>query len=144
MPIGTNLQITVGAKTDTLHGTAWTGEIEILGIYDGKFHEPQPRHGGATDCDQGSTVVVRHQSGLTIMVTTRRQPPFSLKQLTTFDVNPEDFHILITKGVNAPIAAYKPVCKEIIRANTPGVTTADMELLNYQHRRVPLYPFEEV
>ncbi len=144
LPIGTNLQITVGAKTDTLHGTAWTGEIEILGIYDGKFHEPQPRHGGATDCDQGSTVVVRHQSGLTIMVTTRRQPPFSLKQLTTFDVNPEDFHILITKGVNAPIAAYKPVCKEIIRANTPGVTTADMELLNYQHRRVPLYPFEEV
>tara|TARA_B100000700_G_C14987422_1_gene829555 strand:- start:1530 stop:1769 length:240 start_codon:yes stop_codon:yes gene_type:complete len=79
-----------------------------------------------------------------MMLTSKRQPPFSIKQLTTFNVDPSEFHILITKGVNAPIAAYKPVCRKIIRANTPGVTTADMGHLNYQHRRVPMYPFEEI
>ena len=78
------------------------------------------------------------------MVTSRRQPPFSLKQLTTFGVDPAGFHILITKGVNAPIAAYQPVCREIIRANTAGVTTADMNHLDYKNRRRPLYPFEEI
>ncbi len=141
---GDKVAIEVGAKTDDLHGVPWTGDVQILGRYDGKFYEPQPRHGGATDCDQGPTVVVRHASGLTIMITSKRQPPFSLKQLTAFEVDPASFHILITKGVNAPIAAYKPVCSEIIRANTPGVTTADMNHLDYKSRRVPLYPFEEV
>ncbi|MBA63299.1 MAG: hypothetical protein CMJ76_13155 [Planctomycetaceae bacterium] len=142
--VGDVVQISVGAKTDRLHGTSWKGEVELLGKYDGKFFEPQPRHGGATDCDQGDTVVVRHASGLTIMVTSKRQPPFSLQQLTSFNVDPIAFHILITKGVNAPIAAYQPVCREIIRANTAGVTTADMSQLDYKHRRRPLYPFEEI
>ena len=77
------------------------------------------------------------------MVTSRRQPPFSLKQLTTFGVDPADFHILIVKGVNAPIAAYEPVCKYLLRVNTAGSTTADMKLLDYQHRRRPLFPFED-
>ena len=141
---GATVEIVVGAKTDQLHGSPWRGKVELLGKFDGKFFEPQPRHGGATDCDQGDTVVVQHESGLTIMVTSRRQPPFSLKQLTTFGVDPAGFHILITKGVNAPIAAYQPVCREIIRANTAGVTTADMNHLDYKNRRRPLYPFEEI
>ena len=141
---GATVEIVVGAKTDQLHGSPWRGKVELLGKFDGKFYEPQPRHGGATDCDQGDTVVVQHESGLTIMVTSRRQPPFSLKQLTTFGVDPAGFHILITKGVNAPIAAYQPVCREIIRANTAGVTTADMNHLDYKNRRRPLYPFEEI
>ena len=142
--VGEEIELRMGAKTDDLHGEPWQGTVEILGKYDGLFYEPQPRHGGATHCDQGTTVVVRHQSGLTMMLTSKRQPPFSIKQLTTFNVDPAEFHILITKGVNAPIAAYKPVCRKIIRANTPGVTTADMGHLNYQHRRVPMYPFEEI
>jgi len=141
--IGDLLSISVGGKTDNDHGEPWCGEVKLGGLYDGKFHEPQPRHGGATHCDQGATAVLRHESGITIMVTSRRQPPFSLKQLTTFDVDPADFHILIVKGVNAPIAAYEPVCEHLLRVNTAGATTADMDQLNYQHRRRPMFPFED-
>jgi len=141
--IGSDLRVSVGGKTDNDHGEPWCGEVKLVGLYDGKFHESQPRHGGATHCDQGATAVLRHESGITIMVTSRRQPPFSLKQLTTFGVDPADFHILIVKGVNAPIAAYEPVCKYLLRVNTAGSTTADMKLLDYQHRRRPLFPFED-
>jgi len=144
IPIGGRTAVCVGGKTDDLHGEPWQGEVELLGRFDGKFHEPQPRHGGATHCDQGATTVVRHDSGLTMMLTSRRQPPFSLHQLTTFNVDPSTFHILIAKGVNAPIAAYEPVCQHVIQVNTPGATTADMNHLAYQHRRRPMYPFEEI
>lgn len=141
--IGDILSVSVGGKTDDDHGEPWCGDVKLVGLYDGKFHEPQPRHGGATQCDQGATAVLQHESGITIMVTTRRQPPFSLKQLTTFDVDPADFHILIAKGVNAPIAAYETVCKHLLRVNTAGSTTADMDQLDYQHRRRPMFPFED-
>ena len=70
--------------------------------------------------DQGPTAVIRTDHGLTIMLTSRRMPPFSLRQLTTHGILPEQFHLLVAKGVNAPVAAYKEVCKHFIRVNTPG------------------------
>jgi microcystin degradation protein MlrC len=50
--------------------------------------------------------------------------------------------LLVAKGVNAPVAAYKEVCKHFIRVNTPGCTTADITQLTYRHRRRPMFPWE--
>jgi microcystin degradation protein MlrC len=132
----------VGGKSDKLHGPPLEVEATVEGLYDGVFEEPQPRHGGFTKMDQGRTAVIRTDHGLTIMLTSRRMPPFSLKQLTTHGILPEQFHLLVAKGANAPIAAYKEVCKHFIRVNTPGVTTADIERLEYKSRRRPMFPWE--
>jgi microcystin degradation protein MlrC len=112
----------VGGKSDNLHGPPLEIEATVVGLYDGTFEEPQPRHGGFTRMDQGRTAVIRTDHGLTVMLTSRRMPPFSLKQLTAHGILPEQFHLLVAKGVNAPVAAYKEVCKHFIRVNTPGVT----------------------
>jgi microcystin degradation protein MlrC len=40
------------------------------------------------------------------------------------------------------VAAYGPVCRRLIRVNTPGVTTADMSRLPFRPRRRPMFPFE--
>ena len=139
---GNRAEFRVGGKSDNLHGPPLTLSATVIGLYDGKFEEPQPRHGGFTKMDQGRTAVIRTDAGLTLMLTSRRMPPFSLRQLTTFDVNPADYHLLVAKGVNAPVGAYKEVCRNFIRVNTPGSTTADLSLLTYHHRRKPMYPFE--
>ena len=140
---GETIELSVGGHTDKQHGEPFTSEFTVLGMYDGKFTEPEPRHGGNTDCDQGLTTVLRSTDGLTIMLTSRRMPPFSLRQLTSCEIDPSQFHILVAKGVNAPVAAYREVCDTLIRVNTPGSTTADMLLLDYQHRRQPMFPFEQ-
>jgi microcystin degradation protein MlrC len=141
--IGSRFVMQVGGRTDRRHGEPYRDEFTVLGIYDGRFHEPQPRHGGFTDCDQGPTAVVHGESGITVMLTTRRMPPFSLRQLTAFNIDPAAFHLLVAKGVNAPVAAYQPVCRQLIRVNTPGCTTADLNMLEYKFRRRPMFPFEE-
>ena len=140
---GETIELSVGGHTDEQHGKPFKSEFTVLGMYDGKFTEPEPRHGGNTDCDQGLTAVLRSTDGLTIMLTSRRMPPFSLRQLTSCEIDPSQFHILVAKGVNAPVAAYREVCDTLIRVNTPGSTTADMLLLDYQHRRQPMFPFEQ-
>jgi len=140
--IGAKLQVSMGGKTDTLHGPPLVAEVEVLGLYDGKFEETQARHGGFTKMDQGETAVVRTDRGLTIMLTARRVPPFSLKQITTFGIEPAKYKLLVAKGVNAPLAAYREVCKSFVKVNTPGCTSADLESFHYQHRRRPLYPLE--
>ena len=135
-------QFRVGGKSDRLHGPPLEIEATVVGLFDGVFEEPLPRHGGFTKMDQGATAVIRTDLGLTIMLTSRRMPPFSLRQLTTHGILPEQYHLLVAKGVNAPVAAYKEVCQHFIRVNTPGVTTADIEKLDYQHRRRPMFPWE--
>jgi microcystin degradation protein MlrC len=113
-----------------------------LGLYEGRFEESQARHSGIRHFDQGPTAVLRSQAGPTIMLTSRRMPPFSLQQLISCGLDPCQFDILVAKGVIAPLAAYQPVVDHVIHVNTPGVTCADMTQLTYQHRRSPMFPFE--
>ena len=139
--VGRTVRLAVGAKTDASHGEPLESEFIVVSMHGGKFEEREPRHGGFTHCDQGPTVVVR-SANLTLMLNSRRTPPFSLQQLVSCGVAPRSFQILVAKGVNAPVAAYAPVCRHLLRVNTPGVTTADMSQLNYIHRRRPLFPFD--
>jgi microcystin degradation protein MlrC len=132
----------VGGKTDRLQGKPLEAHFIMKGLYEGKFQETQPRHGGFLNFDQGKTAVVQTPHGLTIMLTSRRMVPFSIKQLTNFHLDPAHFRVLVAKGVHAPVAAYAPVSKHLIRVDTPGVTTADLSRLEYHHRRRPMFPFE--
>lgn len=118
--------------------------VKLLRISDGTFQESNPRHGGQINFRMGKTVVVSTKEGGVIMLTSLRVMPFSLQQLISQGVVPSEFDAIVAKGVNAPIAAYAPVCPTIIQVNTPGVTQADMTLFDYQQRRKPLFPFENV
>ena len=141
--IGQSVVLKIGGKTDSNHGTPITAEVKVRGIYSGKFEEKQPRHGGFSCFDQGKTAVVENNSGLTVMLTTKRMAPFSLEQLYSCDLDPEDFDVLVAKGVNSPLAAYQEVCSLFIRVDTPGVTSANLDYFDYQFRRRPMYPFEK-
>jgi microcystin degradation protein MlrC len=116
----------------------------VHSFHDGLFTESEVRHGGRTSFNMGETVVVKTDTGLTIALTTRRVVPFSLGMMTSCDLDPADFQILVAKGVHAPVAAYAPVSKALIRVDTPGSTTADMRNFEYEYRRRPMFPFEEI
>jgi microcystin degradation protein MlrC len=140
--IGASLRLRVGGKTDDRHGGPLEAEFTVRGLSDGHFTEPNPRHGGFSTFDQGPTAVVATDSGLTVVLTTNRMVPFSINQLTSCGLDPAHFRVLVAKGVHAPVAAYAPVCRHLIRVDTPGVTSADLSRLAYHHRRRPMFPFE--
>ncbi|MEX0642765.1 MAG: M81 family metallopeptidase, partial [Pirellulales bacterium] len=124
--VGEEFEATIGGKSCALVGPPLRGKWRIQGHFDGKFTENQPRHGGFKKFDQGPTVVLEAGDRLTVIVTSRRMPPYSLAQITHCGVVPENFRVLIAKGVHAPVAAYREVCHELLRVDTPGVTTADV------------------
>jgi microcystin degradation protein MlrC len=140
--IGSRLPLNVGGHTDAQHGAPLAVQVTVVSLHEGVFRESQPRHGGITEFDQGRTAVVVTDDGLTLMLTSRRMVPFSLCQLTSCGLDPRQFRILVAKGVNAPLAAYREVCDQFIRVNTMGSTCADMRRLTYHHRRRPLFPLE--
>lgn len=141
--VGARLKLRVGGKTDQLHGKPIEGEFTVLDVRDGAFHEPEARHGGYNNFDQGRTAILRSENGLTVMATSLRMPPLSLQQVLAMGLKPEDYAAIAIKGAHAPVAAYAPVCSRLIRVNTPGTTCADPLSFQFKQRRVPMYPFEE-
>jgi microcystin degradation protein MlrC len=143
--IGRSATFSLGGKTSPeLHGPPLVCTCTVRSLHAGQFTEDKPRHGGRSNYDMGATAIVITDTGVTVQLTSRRIPPFSLNQIISCGLDPASFQILVAKGVHAPTAAYKPISKKLIRVNTPGVTTADPTLLHYEHRRRPLYPFEEI
>ena len=140
--IGERVTLSVGGKSDDQHGPPLTDAFTIVAKSAGHFRETRPRHGGLSSFDQGRTVVVRNDMGLTIMLTTLRMAPWSLEQLHHCGVQPTAFRILVAKGVHSPVAAYAEICDHLLRVNTPGVTSADLQHFDFRQRRRPMFPWE--
>ena len=141
MGLGRKLTLAMGGRTDQLHGPPLAAEVEVIGIFEGKFEEKEARHGGFNHFDQGLSVVVRTEE-LTILLTSKRMAPYSLEQLRSCSLEPAEFNVLVAKGVNSPIVAYEEVCTRFIRVDTPGVTASNLKHFDYRHRRKPMFPFE--
>jgi microcystin degradation protein MlrC len=140
---GRKISLVMGGKTDQLHGQPYSAEVTIQTVTEGIFKEHQPRHGGQVNFNMGKIAIVETEKGTTIMLTSLRTAPFSLNQLTSFGIQPDDFDVIVAKGVHAPMAAYRPVCNSFIQVNTDGITQADLTRFSFRNRRKPLYPFEE-
>ncbi|MCC5833150.1 MAG: M81 family metallopeptidase [Opitutales bacterium] len=133
----------IGGKTDALHGDPVEVNARIQKVLEGSFKETEPRHGGQTSYNMGRMAILETDKGTTIQVTSRRTPPFSLRQMTAFALNPESYEVIVAKGVHAPIAAYEAVCRSEIQVATPGCTQIDLTCFPYRNRCKPLYPFED-
>ena len=142
--VGGRITLSMGGKTDNLHGPPLEATVTVRSLHDGRFHESEVRHGGMTEFNMGPTAVVETNSGLSVSLTSRRITPVSLGLMTSCGLDPTDFHIIVAKGVHSPVAGYQPVCTAMIRVDTPGATRADMRNLDYIYRRRPFFPFEEI
>lgn len=137
-----DINLNVGGKTDTRHGSPVNIKGKVRMISDGIFSEKVVRHGGWGLYDQGVTSVVETESGHTVVLTSARMPPFSLQQILSLGIRPEEKKVIVVKGVIAPRAAYEPVAGAIITVDTPGSTTANPRMLDYRSRPRPIFPLE--
>ncbi|CAA9222803.1 MAG: hypothetical protein AVDCRST_MAG77-777 [uncultured Chloroflexi bacterium] len=140
--VGSTVSLEVGANTDDRHGRPVTVTGRVRLISDGLFEEHRPTHGGQRFFNAGITAVLEADDGVTLVLTSRRVGNTSIEQMYSLGIRPEQKQVVVAKGVVSPRPAYEPIAAQIILANTPGVTTADLSTFEYHHRRRPLYPFE--
>jgi microcystin degradation protein MlrC len=141
--VGSTVTLDVGAKTDDLHGKPVTVTGRVRLISDGKFEDHRPTHGGWRFFDGGISVALETTDDHTIVLTSKRIGNTSIEQMYSLGIYPERKRIVVAKGVHSPRPAYMPIAAQVIMVNSPGATSSDLSSFNYQHRRKPLYPFEE-
>jgi microcystin degradation protein MlrC len=136
-------RLSVGGKTDRRHGNPVVIDGVVRGIHDGRWIEPQARHGGVRFHDQGLSAVVGWGDENQICLTSRRYPPFSLGQLTSMGVDPSRQRILVVKAAIAYRAAYEPIAARIIEVDTPGLTAVNPRHFVYRNICRPIWPLDE-
>ncbi len=146
--IGATLDLEVGGKVDEMHGKPQRVSGRVRALADGKYEEPERRHGGRRYYDQGLTAVIEVNrdapgNGGLILLNSNRTPPMSIHELTSAGIVPEQQKILVAKGAVAPRAAYEPVCKRIIEVNTAGATSISIPSGEYQRARQSLYEWQQ-
>jgi microcystin degradation protein MlrC len=145
--IGGAFDESVGGKIDKMHGDPVRIRGRVKSLHDGRFLETAPRHGGQRYYDQGLTAVIEVEGSTPdletlVMLTTKRQVPFSLHQLISCGVYPERQKMLVVKAAIAFRAAYEPIAKRIIEVNTGGVTAVDPKRFTFRRARRPLFGLE--
>ncbi len=142
--IGALVTLPVGGKQDHLHGETLVVHGHVKSLHDGKYVEPEPRHGGQRYRDQGLTAVVEVQNSSPelpnlLIVTTHREPPTSLHQLLSLGIHPQRQKILVVKAAIAFRAAYEPIAGRIIEVDTPGLTAVNPDHFAYYNVRPLLW-----
>ena len=139
--VGGNVSLQVGGKMDNLHGDPVSISGKVRLIHDGQYIETQPRHGGQRFHNQGLTAVVTLGDSL-VVLTSRRQTPFSLQQLYSLGIDPTSMRMIVVKAAVAYRAAYEPIAGEIIEVDTPGLTAVNPLHFDYHNARRPLFPLD--
>ena len=139
-----HVDIAVGGKSDNLHGSPVQIRGRVRLIHDGYYEETEPRHGGQRYHDQGLTAVVEIDGPSTIVLTSKPQVPFSLHQLLSLGIYPEQMKIIVVKAAIAYRAAYEPIAGKIIEVDTPGLTAVNPLHFTYQNVRRPLFPLDAI
>lgn len=140
--VGQTITLAVGGKTDDLHGQPVTVTGRIRLIADGEYENTRPSHGGRRYYNDGVRAVLETTDGHTLVLTSRRAGNTAIAQMYSLGIRPEEYRVVVAKGVQSPRPAYEPIAAEILLVNTPGAAAADLSTFTYHPRRRPLYPFE--
>ena len=139
--VGGDVSLQVGGKMDNMHGDPVSIRGKVRLIHDGQYIETEPRHGGQRYHNQGLTAVVTLGDSL-VVLTSRRQTPFSLQQLYSLGIDPKSMQMIVVKAAVAYRAAYEPIAGEIIEVDTPGLTAVNPLHFDYHNVRRPLFPLD--
>jgi microcystin degradation protein MlrC len=138
--VGAIVNLTVGGKTDRLHGdpVAVTGLVRLLG--DGQWIHEGPENAGVP-VDMGRTAVLRCD-GVNLVLTSRKCLPGDQQQLKSVGIDPLRQQIIVVKAAVRWRGGFGPIARHAIYVDTPGLGSVDLRRFPYKHIRRPIFPLD--
>lgn len=145
--LGERLELAIGGKSGEIGAEPFALEVEVLSKSDGRFVVENkdsplvPMLG--EEVNMGPCAVVRHQ-GTTVLLTSRRTPPFDLGQWRSQGVDPEELFVVGVKASVGHRQAYDPIARASYTVDLPGSCPQDLSRLPYERVSRPIYPVDEL
>ncbi len=94
-----------------------------------------------TRFEMGPCAVIRSE-GVTLLLTSRKTPPFDLGQLRSQGLEPREFAVIGVKAAVAHKRAYDPIAADSFHVDTPGPCSSNLATLPWRHLRRPVWPLD--
>jgi microcystin degradation protein MlrC len=142
---GATVTLDVGGKGSRLDPGPVRLEVELVSRSNGRFRLEDPHSHLASmsgmQADMGPSAVVRHR-GITLLLTSRKTPPFDLGQLRSQGIEPTGFQILCVKAAVAHRQVYDPIAAAHYSVDTPGPCSSNLRSLPFRRIRRPIHPLD--
>lgn len=136
-------RLSIGGKGSAIAEGPVEIEATFVGASNGEFAlEDLKSHLAASQGSRfsmGPSVVVR-VGGVTVLLTSRKTPPFDLGQLRSQGIEPESLKAIGVKAAVAHRRAYDKIAKGSFTVATPGPCTSRISGLPYTRLRKPVFP----
>ncbi|MDQ2744440.1 MAG: M81 family metallopeptidase [Chloroflexota bacterium] len=132
---GSTIEVSLGGKSDGLHGKPLTLTAYVKCLTDGKFF--MPAWGQKMDIGRSVRLVV---DGIDIIVATERHQTFDPALFLLHGIDVSRYKILALKSSAHFRAGFQPIAREIITADSPGFTTLNVSYFERKRTRRPIWP----
>lgn len=143
---GEERRISVGGKRSPLDPGPVEVTARLVSRSDGRFEvEDRNSHMVASQgvrYDMGPCAVVTVDDRVTILLSSRKTPPFDLAQWRSQGIDPEKLSVIGVKAAVAHRRAYDKIAAGSYAVTTPGPCTSDLKSLPYERLRRPIYPLD--
>lgn len=142
---GETRTLALGGKGSRLDPGPVMLEVTFVSRSDGKFtlvdrHSHLASMGGV-NIDMQNSAVVR-TGDLTILLTSRKTPPFDLGQYRSQGIEPKDFDFIGVKAAVGHRQGYDPITAQSYWVDTPGPCRSELTSFPWQEIRRPMYPLD--
>lgn len=138
-------KLSIGGKGSAIAERPVEAEASFVSASDGEFAlEDLNSHLAASQGSRfsmGQSAVVK-VAGVTILLTSRKTPPFDLGQLRSQGIQPETLKAIGVKAAVAHRRAYDKIAEGSFTVTTPGPCTSRITGLPYRRLRRPVFPLD--
>ncbi len=142
---GAQVTLAIGGRDSALDEGPVELAVEIVSLSEGRFELEDIHSHLASMCgrqiDMGPCAVVRHR-GITILLTSRKTPPFDLGQWRSQGIAPEKLKVIGVKAAVAHRRAYDPIAAASYFVDTPGPCSSNVAAFTFRHLRRPVWPLD--
>lgn len=142
---GATPTLALGGRGSALDAGPVTLPVTVVSLSDGRF-ELEDIHSHLASMtgrqvDMGPCAVVQYR-GITILLTSRKTPPFDLGQWRSQGIEPRNLAIIGVKAAVAHRRAYDPITAASYYVDTPGPCSSNVRSFAFRHLRRPVWPLD--
>jgi microcystin degradation protein MlrC len=143
--INSTVQVQLGAKRSASFCAFVKVQATLISKSNGQFDLEDRNSHLASMCgvhiDMGNCVVLK-SGEVSILVTSRKTPPFDLGQLRSQGIIPESCSLIVVKAAVAHRRAYNPITSASFTVNTVGPCSSDIKSFAFNKVRRPIFPLD--
>lgn len=147
--VGQSIEVSLGGRTDRLHGPPLAVTAEIVRLSDGHYVNAGPMMAGL-EVNLGPSVILRcglpdtslADPAVEVLVTSRAETPIDLNVFRSHGIEPTALRVIGLKGKGHFRAAFEPIASHVMLVEGLGITGADLSRLPFRRIRRPIWPLD--